>query len=153
MYWSGLFSVGKWLICRGLSSTDSLLSYMLLNLGMRTYVVKCISASFNNVTLRSFCKMVLKGIYFWLQWAFVAVCGLSLAAADRGFLWWWLLWLQSTGSGARALQQLQHGGSVVVVCGLSCPSACGIFPDQGYNLCPLRWQVDSEPLDHQGSPV
>ena len=57
---------------------------MLLNLGMRTYVVKCISASFNNVTLRSFCKMVLKGIYFWLQWAFVAVCGLSLAAADRG---------------------------------------------------------------------
>ena len=30
--------------------------------------------------------------------------------------------------------------------------ACGIFPDQGSNLCPLHWQVDSLPLDHQGNP-
>ena len=27
--------------------------------------------------------------------------------------------------------------------GLSCPMACGIFPDQGLNLCLLHWQVDS----------
>ena len=27
--------------------------------------------------------------------------------------------------------------------GLSCSAACGIFPDQGSNLCPLNWQVDS----------
>ena len=27
-----------------------------------------------------------------------------------------------------------------VVCTLSCSSACGIFPDQGLNLCPLNWQ-------------
>ena len=33
--------------------------------------------------------------------------------------------------------------SVVVVHGLSCPVACGIFSDQGSNLCPLRWQADS----------
>ena len=26
---------------------------------------------------------------------------------------------------------------------LSSSAACGIFPDQGLNLCPLRWQVDS----------
>ena len=26
---------------------------------------------------------------------------------------------------------------------LSCSAACGIFPDQGSNLCPLHWQVDS----------
>ena len=32
---------------------------------------------------------------------------------------------------------------VVVVLGLSCPTACGIFPDQESNLCPLHWQVDS----------
>ena len=25
--------------------------------------------------------------------------------------------------------------------GLSCPAACGIFLDQGSNLCPLHWQV------------
>ena len=32
------------------------------------------------------------------------------------------------------------------------PEACGIFQDQGSNLCPLHWQVDSQPLDHQRSP-
>ena len=38
---------------------------------------------------------------------------------------------------------LQSAGSVVVAHGLSCSAACGIFPDQGSNLCPLHWQVDS----------
>ena len=35
---------------------------------------------------------------------------------------------------------------------LSCSVACGIFPDQGSNPCPLHWQVDSQPLRHQRSP-
>ena len=43
-------------------------------------------------------------------------------------------------------------GLVVVVIGLSCPVALGIFPGQGLNLCPLNWQADSYPLHHQGSP-
>ena len=34
----------------------------------------------------------------------------------------------------------------------TCPVACGIFPDQGSNPCPLHWKADSLPLDHQGSP-
>ena len=34
-------------------------------------------------------------------------------------------------------------GSVVVVHGLSCSTACVIFPDQGLNPCPLHWQADS----------
>ena len=42
--------------------------------------------------------------------------------------------------------------SVVVAHGLSFPEAYGIFLDQGSNLCPLHWQADSQPLDHQGSP-
>ena len=29
----------------------------------------------------------------------------------------------------------------------------GIFPDQGLNPCLPRWQADSLPLSHQGSPV
>ena len=33
--------------------------------------------------------------------------------------------------------------SVVAAHRLSCLEACGIFPDQGSNLCPLHWQVDS----------
>ena len=53
--------------------------------------------------------------------------------------------LRSTGS--------RRAGSVVVARGPSCSVACGIFPDQGSNLCPLHWQADSQPLRHQGSPV
>ena len=44
-------------------------------------------------------------------------------------------------------------GSVAVAHGPSCSAACGIFPDQGSNPCPLYWQADSQPLRHQGSPV
>ena len=39
--------------------------------------------------------------------------------------------------------KLRSTGSVVVVHGLSCLSACGIFPGQGSHLCSLRWWVDS----------
>ena len=42
---------------------------------------------------------------------------------------------------------------VVVAFGLSCFTACGIFLDQGLNLCLLHWQANSLPLSHQGSPV
>ena len=75
--------------------------------------------------------------------SFIAARGLSLVEASRdysllqcvGFSLWWLLLLQSTGS--------RHAGSVVVAHGLSCSVACGIFPDQGSNPCPLNWQTDS----------
>ena len=110
-------------------------------------------------------------IYFWLCWVFVATCRLSLVAASRGYssLWCmgfslrWLLLFPSVGSrrmgcsswGTRA-QQLWHVGSRAqaqfVAHGLSCSMTCGIFPDQGLNLCPLHWQVDSYPLCHWGSP-
>ena len=55
------------------------------------------------------------------------------------------LLLRSTGS--------RRAGSVAVAHGLSCSAACGIFPDQGSNPCPLHWQADSQPLRHQGSPI
>ena len=54
------------------------------------------------------------------------------------------LLLRSTGS--------RRTGSVVVAHGPSRSAACGILPDQGSNPCPLRWQADSQPLHHQGSP-
>ena len=53
--------------------------------------------------------------------------------------------LRSTGS--------RRAGSAIVAHGPSCPAACGIFPDQGSNPCPLHWQADSQPLRHQGSPL
>ena len=46
---------------------------------------------------------------------------------------------------------LQSTGSADVVHGLGCSVACGIFLDQGLNLCLLHWQADSLPLGHQGS--
>ena len=47
----------------------------------------------------------------------------------------------------------RRAGSVAVAHGPSCSVACGIFPDQGSNTCPLHWQADSQPLRHQGSPI
>ena len=38
---------------------------------------------------------------------------------------------------------LSSTGSVVVVHRLSCSTACGIFPDQGSNPCPLHRQAGS----------
>ena len=46
----------------------------------------------------------------------------------------------------------KRAGSVVVAHGPSCSAACGIFPDQGSNPCPLHWQADSQSLCHPGSP-
>ena len=43
-------------------------------------------------------------------------------------------------------------GLIVVVHRLSCPEACGIFPDLGLNTRLLHWQADSLPLSHQGRP-
>ena len=91
-------------------------------------------------------------IYFWLCWVFVSVRGLSLVAASGGHSSSQCaglslsrpLLLRSTGS--------RRAGSVVVTHGPSCSAACGIFPDQGPNLCPLQWQADSQPPRHQGSP-
>ena len=54
------------------------------------------------------------------------------------------LLLRSTGS--------RHASSVIVAHGPSRSAACGIFPDQGSNPCPLHRQADSQPLHHQGSP-
>ena len=34
--------------------------------------------------------------------------------------------------------------SVIVAHGLSCPTACGIFLDQGLNPCPLHWLLNHE---------
>ena len=92
-------------------------------------------------------------IYFWLCWVFISVRGLSLVVASgghsssrcAGLSLSRPLLLRSAGS--------RRAGSVVVAHGPSCSVACGIFPDQGLNPCPLHWQADSQPLRHQGSPA
>ena len=91
-------------------------------------------------------------LFICLCWVFVSVWGLPLVAASGGHSSSQCaglslsrpLLLRSTGS--------RHAGSVIVAHGPSCSVACGILPDQGSNPCPLHWQVDSQPLRHQGSP-
>ena len=101
----------------------------------------------------SFCaNFYLFIFYLWLCWVFVTVRGLSPVAASgghsssrcAGLSLSWPHLLRSTGS--------RHAGSVVVAHGPSCSAACGIFPDQGTNPCPLHRQADSQPLRHQGGP-
>ena len=92
-------------------------------------------------------------IYLRLCWVFVSVRGLSLFAASGGHSSSRCaglspsrpLSLRSTGS--------RRAGSATMAHGPSRSAACGILPDQGSNPCPLRWQADSQPLRHQGSPI
>ena len=50
-------------------------------------------------------------------------------------------------------RRLQSVGSVNCGTGAQLPAACGIFPDQKLNQCPLHCKVDSELLGHQGIPI
>ena len=97
-------------------------------------------------------SMIFKMYSFILVTLGLSRCSLAFSSCgERGLLFVavhrpliaGLLLLQSTG--------FRRSGSVVVVHGLSSPVACGIFPHQGLNPCPLQRQVDSYPLYHQGS--
>ena len=61
--------------------------------------------------------------------------------------------LQGMPASVVVIHGLQSTGSIAVVHGLSCTMACGIFPDQGSNQCPLHCKVDSSALDYQGRPA
>ena len=106
--------------------------------------------------------------YFWPCCISVALHRLSLVVMSRGyssskcmgFSLKWLLLLQSIGFRMHGLthglsscsSQVLESGSVIVMHGLSCFAACGIFLDPGSNPCHLHWQVDSYSLYHQRSP-
>ena len=78
-----------------------------------------------------------------LCWVFTAVQGPSLVVARGGYSLVVVHGLIVMGgiSCCRAWV-LQHADSLVVMHGLSCPAACGLFPDEGLNPCPLHCQVD-----------
>ena len=83
-----------------------------------------------------FLNLFIYFIYFWLHWVLVAARGLSLSCGD-------LRLLIVVASLAAEHGLLGARASVVVAHGLRCSAACGIFLDQGLNLCPLHWQMDS----------
>ena len=74
---------------------------------------------------------------------FVAACKLSLVTVNGGYS------LVAVHRLLIAVPSLvvEHGfsacGLSIVVHGLSCSAECGIFREQGLNLCPLHWQADS----------
>ena len=78
-------------------------------------------------------------------------CSWALSSGQWGLLSSWGSWASHCGSfsccGAQTLCAW-----VVASHRLSCSKACGIFLDHGSNGCPLYWQAESYPLDHQGSP-
>ena len=133
--------------------TDTIKSLLFLLVPGWTLMLSCVSVIFSCMSLfiYLFIKFYLF-IYLWLCWVFVSVRGLSLVAASgghsssrcAGLSLSRPLLLQSTGS--------RRAGSAIVAHGRSRSAACGIFPDQVSNPCPLHWQADSQPLHHQGSP-
>ena len=82
------------------------------------------------------------------------MCGLCSSLGEQGLL--------SSCGGAQAshgsdfsccgTQALRRRPKIAVAHRLSCFPACGIFPDQGSNLC-LHWQMYSLPLSHKESPL
>ena len=72
------------------------------------------------------------------------MCGLSLVAASRGYTLAVVAslvvkhWFESARVSIAAACGLQSTDSRAMVHRLSCPEACGIFLDQGSNLCPLH---------------
>ena len=92
----------------------------------------------------------------WFAWAFFR-CGeqgLFFIAVPLT-VWLLLLWAQVLGAqiSVVAAGRLENLGSVAVLYRLSCSTACGIFPDQGSNLCLLHQQADFYPLCHQENPA
>ena len=86
--------------------------------------------------------------YLWLHWVFIAAQGFSLVVESRGYSLVVVHRLFTVAASHCRAQALRHMGSAVVAHRSICSSACGIFSDQGSSLCPLRRQVDSQPLDH-----
>ena len=52
-------------------------------------------------------------------------------------------WAPGTQASVVAAHGFSRAGSLVVAHGPSCPTACGIFLDQGLNLRPLHYKADS----------
>ena len=88
---------------------------------------------------------IFASMFISVHWVFAAVCGLFPIAGSRGCS---LVLVRELLIAVVSLVEAPKPwgtSSVDVGHRLSCPVACGIFPHQGSNLCPLHWQADSLP--------
>ena len=86
---------------------------------------------------------------FFLAAMGIHFCTQALSSCSK----WGLLFVAMWGSlGAAAFLVAGHRRMGFRSCGSQAqlPAASGVFLDQESNLCPLPWQTDSQPLDHQG---
>ena len=91
-----------------------------------------------------FYLFLLKKIFVWgLQWVSFAARRIPLVAASGAYSLAVMCGLLAAVASLVAEHGLQSPGEIVVVHGLSCSAACGTFLDQGLNICPLHWQLDS----------
>ena len=116
------------------------------------YVALFVSPLFIYFFLFLFFKIIYLFIYLRLCWVFVSVRGLSLVVASGGHSSSRCAGLSPSRPLLLRSTRSRCASSVIVAHGPSCSAACGIFPDQGSNPCPLHWQADPQPLRHQGSP-
>ena len=85
-------------------------------------------------------------LFVYLFFAALGLCCYARAfssCGERGLLFVAVRGLLIVVASLVAEHGLRSAGSVVVAHGLSCSAACGIFPGQGSNPCPLHWQADS----------
>ena len=120
--WSWVGSCGSWLM--------GMWSFIILF----TYFYMFIIFLFKKI-LRIYLFLAALGLHC-CAWAF---CSCS----ERGLLFVAVHGLLTAVASLVAEHRLYSEGSVVVVHGLSCSAARGIFLDQGSNPCPLHWQADS----------
>ena len=100
----------------------------------------------SSVLAKHFLKIFIICSYFWLRWVFTAGHRVSLVTASGTTL--------RSSSRARGMRAL-----IAAVHRLSCPVACGCFPDQGSNLCHCtgrqilnHWTIREVPQQNSGFP-
>ena len=92
-------------------------------------------------------------LIFCLLWVFVAAHGFSSSCNEQGLLS--VCSAQASPCGGCSCSGAQAPGCAgfsSCVHRLSCTTACGIFPDQGLNPCPLHSKMFCLPWNYQGSP-
>ena len=114
--------------------------YFIIIFLINLFIFGCVGSS---LLLKSFLQLAAGRGYSSLQRAGFSLRWLSCCRARALGVW----------ASVVVAHGLQSAGLVVVAHRPSCSAACGILPDQGLNLCLLHWQVDSQPLHHQGSPL
>ena len=87
-------------------------------------------------------SLLLSTGFLWLRQVGATLCCGAQASHCSGFSCCGAWALGARASVIVALE-FQSVGSVIVVHGLSCSAACGIFMDQSSNPCPLHWQADT----------